>query len=673
MDFTTEDLELWEKEFVGEDIKKNRLNLEIDGFSDLISEEDAIKKGIALKIEHELKNFLLEKFPFLKLDDFITNYFDGEMKSVIVKKFQLRGNSSVLDIRKKIELPKRQEMTKMGQNRLITSNNNISKNQETFERFSEIVKINANKINQVLFKNISRANIIIAILSEFKTKNEIKEFRIEDCKYFSYLINQNLEISDIEKFYDKNFDDVFIELIESGFINENNNLFSLNSQFKKFKELETFLLNVISQNQLGITYEELLKKVENEFSVITILPHISIFENILNELESQKKIVINSKKHAKYGITENQFFTINNFQKTTEKINESFELRKEFYGRDNDDAITFVYEIKKLAKGELDDNDDQINRIAGLVLTTNQTLITSKNTDPFFDFSTKISNFVPTEEEMKIMKDIDFEIRPSSEFMHVKILISEKITPKDISKIKEILNSPIGQNSQVIIISFENNSQIKKIIPNDKSIQIVDEISFKKWVEITPIIPSRINSLVQIMRGGDFKKLAIVKNIFFDTGLAVIEFIDDLETERITISDIKEMKIFDNNDDYKLMYENLVKFLKLLGTKTDLFLVQNAMYQYNDDPTNEIIDYMHSKNDIENDSKIIADVGLNKITIIPSDIHRKFHCNCIEFDEKKFCEHLVLILIDIVITNEILTRESFDEQPIMEMIENHWK
>ena len=673
MDLTTEDLELIEREIFG-DNDKSVIELEIDGFSDSISDKDPIKKGIALKIENELRNNLLKNFPFFKLNEFIKNYFDGEMKSFIVNNFQLRGNGSVEEIRKQIELPKRQEMTKIGQNRLITRKNNISKNQETFERFTEIAENNLNIINRMFFKNITIANIIIAILSEYKTKKGIKEFHVEDSKYFSFLNNHDIEISEIKKFYGENFDNIFNELIQNSTITEEDDLISLNSSLKNFDQLETFMLNLISQNELGITYEELLKKVENEFSIISILPHIRIFENILNQLEDQQKVVINSKKHEKYGFTEKQFFTINNFQKTTERINERFELRKEFYGRDNDDPITFVYEIKKLSRGELDENDDQINRIAGLVLTTNQTLITSKNTDPFFDFSTKISSFVPTEKEMEIMKDIDFEILPTSEFMHVKIMINDKILTSDIAKIQEILNSPVGQNSQVIIISFEDNSQIKKIIPKDKLIQIVDESDFKKWVEIVKVVPSRINSLVQVMRGGNFKRLAVVKNIFYDTGLAVIEFIDDNVIERITISDLKEMKIFDYDEDFKLMYENFANFLKLLSSKTDISLVQNAIYRYNNEIVSEIIDYLHSRNNLENDAKIIADVDAsNKVTIIPSSKQNRFHCNCNIYEEEKFCEHLMMILMDIVIDNQILKSESFNDEPILEMINNQWK
>ena len=119
MDLTTEDLELIEREIFG-DNDKSVIELEIDGFSDSISDKDPIKKGIALKIENELRNNLLKNFPFFKLNEFIKNYFDGEMKSFIVNNFQLRGNGSVEEIRKQIELPKRQEMTKIGQNRLIT-------------------------------------------------------------------------------------------------------------------------------------------------------------------------------------------------------------------------------------------------------------------------------------------------------------------------------------------------------------------------------------------------------------------------------------------------------------------------------------------------------------------------------------------------------------------------
>ena len=111
---------------------------------------------------------------------------------------------------------------------------------------------------------------------------------------------------------------------------------------------------------------------------------------------------IKSVKFGNYGISSNTYYSIANYSLE----NSQREQGKKFFGRKNDDPYTFIEDLQYLDKGDFDDVEDQVTRIAGLVLAGRQDLISPTDKHDKFDFAVNMKNFSPTKEEMEIIQKI---------------------------------------------------------------------------------------------------------------------------------------------------------------------------------------------------------------------------------------------------------------------------
>ena len=114
--------------------------------------------------------------------------------------------------------------------------------------------------------------------------------------------------------------------------------------------------------------------------------NISILKKILENLESSGKIKSQKETNVKYGFTERHFFSSIFYKKQIKQSKNEEHGRKQFFGRPNVSGSEFIFELKRIVKGELDDNDDQVTRIAGLILSTNQKIMTSSKSNNLYQY-----------------------------------------------------------------------------------------------------------------------------------------------------------------------------------------------------------------------------------------------------------------------------------------------
>jgi hypothetical protein len=293
------------------------------------------------------------------------------------------------------------------------------------------------------------------------------------------------------------------------------------------------------------------------------------------------------------------------------------------------------------------------------------------------------------------MSDLNFVLKPETEVMHLKIMIDEKITDTVLEKLFDFCNSPNGINSQVVIISFENNDDILDKLPDDYSIQVVNKRQITQWIDLIPTMPCRKGTVVKIMRGNEFRSIGKILRMYYDTGTATLEQVGTGDEITCMIGDLEEINLYDQpGDDYSLLHDNFFDFLNLLIKLFNHNLVEKNVFEFkvNYDETHEneyYLDYTSKSEDFNLGSPLsVILCELNnthrteihsRVKIDPSSMnkHSVFECNCVDFisgmsntDDgttvPKICKHLIIVLMDIGITNNLFSETwgNEDENPI---------
>ena len=158
------------------------------------------------------------------------------------------------------------------------------------------------------------------------------------------------------------------------------------------------------------------------------------------------------------------------------KLFESDESKIPFRGRE----ITpdkFIEELLELEKGDLGDEDDQVTRLAGLVLAESVKLQTPHEDIKEFDFTVDIKNYNFRPDQLEAMSKLDFKI--NSEILHVKVMLEEILNFKKYEELRE----KVPQNEQGVVITFKKvPNNVKRAIEKDSTIQVIDEEGVKIWI-----------------------------------------------------------------------------------------------------------------------------------------------------------------------------------------------
>jgi hypothetical protein len=661
---------------------------------------DPLEWGKIMTLEEQL-NQLNYKFPFFHFKSFLDDYFDGVFKSKIVENYQLTSVKDVKEIVNILELPKRKEKIKFNDISGHAKITNLKNHHAIYDEFNENYNLFKHEIDIVYFSNILKSKIILEVIKGNDDKEKLNKKNICTFKEFNFLNNlfsktlsdnaEDLTFIQLEKYFDSNLDQILEKLISEDVVQNKDNKLVLNNSLTESK-LNNLIIAQIASEEKGCSFKEILELVSGEFPYFTHLPHFSILRATLENFESEHKVKIQEESNKKNGFTERHFFSSVFYKKQikfSKKIEKNQYGRKIFFGRPNISGIEFVYELERLVKGELDDVDDQVTRIAGLILATNQKITTSVKSNTLFEISTDVIHYEPTPEEEKLMGELNFVLKPETEVMHLKILIDEKITKNLLEKLSNFINTPDGTNSQIIIVSFENNDDVLNLLPTDHSIQIVDKTQITQWIDIVPIMPCRKGTVVKIMTGVEMRSVGKILHMYYDTGTAIVEQIGTGEEIKCMIGDLEEINLNDQReDDYSLLHNNFFDFLNSLIKLFDHNFISEIIFDYKvnyyETRENEYcLDYTagedfmiteplrvnlsEKSNSTTTHSTVKIDSSHNENVV--------FECTCNDFsnarnnsEKKAICTHLIVILIDAGINSDLFSHSwGADTNPL-----NYW-
>jgi len=660
--------DFFEKEILAQVLGKSneKKSEECNFFSDLCKEKIDFSQNTDEIVKHEkfirIVDELNCKFPFFNILEFVKDFVNGNFSKDIIRRYQFSKNHDIATCLKSnaLNLPrKRQKILYPRDKSGYARRKNLS-NEKMEDGYKEIVtesKFFEKELEYLIQYNIARAIILFNFLSGLKLEKDeiIIDEIINEHNYFSFFEGRAdsdtvLNFNKIKNIIQDKFEEIELELKKKNIIYFENNNYILKLNYD---EIEEQLIEIINNEIDGIGYSKIFSKLVTKYNIISLLPHHDLISMSLKKFEEQGIIKVEA-GFGNPGLTGNTYYSFSNYQTEgfIEKIRQG---GKKFFGRTNTDPFRFIEDLQYLTKGDFDDDDDQVTRIAGLILSGTQDLISEREKFEEFDFLVDMTGFSPNEEEMKIMQEAKFVVNSNSKKIHVKVMINEDVTFNTIESIRNIL----PKNEQAVIISFKKISdEVEKSLPQDFSIQILGKKSIQLWAEITPIVPSRKGAITRVMDGKYVGKIAKINLVNYETGKAIIELIPSSVEVSTYIGDLQEINLFDDPivDDFSTMSQNYFEFLKILGKNSDGDEFQRAVFksEENSHLVDEEIDHWDFKEDVEFKAKILGDLCV--INANKDEFKKIFDCTCSFFQTKwKFCSHLITLLNEIGIRNNFFS------------------
>ena len=591
-------------------------------------------------------------FPFVDLSEFLEMYVDGEYSKVLIKMFHLSGYAEYQKLLQILKLPqKRRSIQKTPQSREINMQN--KKLAERYECLQEILSRFLPTIKNRIKYNVLRSIILFHLYSNmynFTTKKAIAYSIPTAITDFEHLVTAPHMPLSIHDSRDLNMQ---VNSILDG-LQERNFLESGDSDRFRLREhqlkIHDYILNTI-RNREGITHQDLLSVIKNKIVILSQMPP-TLIQIVLHELTSDNSI-IKKEGYWKLKPSYDEYFTFEYYKRVTLENSRISGKRQGFCGRKimPDD---FIRELRLLDRGDFEDHDDQVTRIAGMILANSPMMAHPPNELKEFDFVVDLSNYTFTGEQQDTIQNLGIEIR--SDITYVKVMTNADITIDELSDLVLKLKKR-GHNEQGFIISFAVvDSRVKKMLEHDKTIQLISVNELKQWCKITPIIPSRRGAVAVVRQGRNSGAIAKIKSVNYESGMADVVLLTGMRNctqyigslEEITL-DVPLTQFIDHSSKY---FEFLRKLHQI--SKDDVFMsvvADGPAGQSSTQSTSyvEILPYQikcefcgHSKTSID-----FEEGGTDKQTLdyLTRDL---FSCTCFVWIHQSrthgLCEHLVFLL-----------------------------
>ncbi len=596
---------------------------------------------------------LNHKFPFLNIHEFVEDFVNGVYNKNIIERYNFSKKSDFETCLRKNGLNLQQKRTKklnsLDESKYARRQNlKIIQNLNSYEFIINESNFFKTEIDYLLNYNVARSIVLLKFLNGKTKINEIlkneKFFGHDNIEYFEVKLTE-----DIIKIIKEKFDDIQLELYQKRIIQFKDDHYETESNFD---DIENSIKEIINNEIEGITYGKLVSTLTIRYNLVSLIPNYSIITKILKKYEEQGIIKVES-GFGNSGVTDNRYFSIVN--SISDKFSENIRQGSHpFFGRLND-SFQFIEDIKFLRKGDFDDEDDQVTRIAGLILAGTQKMISEPEKFSEFDFAVNMADFSPTPEQLKIMEQSKIVLDPTCKIVHLKVMINEEVTPETVKSIQEIL----PECEQSIIISFEKIPEVvQNSISKDHSIQIIGKKDLQLWAEITPEIPSRKGSIIKIMSGKHVGKIARLSYTNYETGKATVELIPSLIEEVEYIGYLKEIELFEDPimDEYVTMSQNYYEFLSIIVKNSEITEFQKSIFNITENSKNLFVD--RDKWELKENELFTAKFNqfICKIDLAKTIFGDVFNCTCDYFQTKEnFCMHLISLLNELGIRNNFFS------------------
>ena len=582
------------------------------------------------------------KNPFCYVPYFVKKFLNGNPSNELQELFHFPNSLELYNVIKNILEFKQDRYRQAQYNNAFELNLKIPGWKEKYELFEENFSYFENELNELFFENILQSFIILILMDKPLTKEELFEkcFELKNSYDVYYFIDKKLG-EKFNSFFNselKNrFEEILFELISQKVIHV------IHSDVKRLKitltidEIKKSIKNLLQVYHGKLTFGSLKTQINQENPSLKLTSGMGIFEVAIHELENENYVHLERRSHRK---NDYEVFLSEDFTKLENNVKNLENMGYlPFKGR-KISPETFVSELLELEKGDFNDADDQVTRIAGLVLAESVTLQSPHEDISEFDFAINIKNYNFRPEQISAMEKLNFKI--ISETLHVKVMIDEIITLK---KYHELLEK-IPEKEQGVIVTFEKiPSNVKKLLENDPTIQIIDEEGIKVWVSISSRLPARVNSVSKI----SFDPLSHLENnivkvnsVLYEKGIALVITLPDLKEIPVLVRSLEEVEFAGSSPNNFTTYsENYFEFLKNLRTMTTKNTFFEGIFKntFEENPKNTKKLFRFNFNHAQTMWNLS---GFDKAS--------SFNCTCFNYIENplKLCSHLVTTLDNVV-------------------------
>ena len=302
----------------------------------------------------------------------------------------------------------------------------------------------------------------------------------------------------------------------------------------KYAHMRAWIQDILEGNKGSMQYQSLVTKILNKFPLLRMLPSRNEIDSILDSLEHDGSIIC-KRAFWKFAPYSNHIFSSRSYKARIEEMKAQAVLlgHTKFFGR----RITpdhFLSELQALEPGDLGDQDDQVTRIAGLVLSDAVLLQSPAEYVPGFDFVMDFTNYRHEHEDM--MRRLNCEVR--AKLFHCKVMIKDEITVREIDELRRVV--PDGEQGIVFTCS-PVHPDVRQQTLDDRTIQIIDEDGIRTWCSNTSTIPCRLNSVARVMYGDSRGKAVVVRSVNYESGMAIVEAAPDCNEMMLPIGCLEEI------------------------------------------------------------------------------------------------------------------------------------
>ncbi len=641
----------WDENFENE--LRDELNkINSDNMAELLNKSNFISK---LKI-------IVTNYPFLYLSEFFNDFISGNDISELYEKNLIHDSWTRQEILDKIfPFKERHYRAKKFDNARELNLRNY-KWSEKFESLINNCDFFSNQIERKLFENILRVHIIynISVLGnkftslELKSQTKLLSNDFNDFENVTEQLKQKFEdIFNLE--FDEIFEKIINQLLNSGILEKNHeeNL-QLMSARMSIDGIKDQILKELNFSHAGIPVGELENQISQYFPSLKLIPNqkfiiansghkisgTKIFAAALSELllpmENEPIIKIKSKP----GRTNSaMIYLVEDHQRVLQmnqlKIQNLNKISTKFYGRQISPE-NFIAELVDLEKGSFDDKDDQVTRIAGLVLAESLDIKPPQENISEFDFSTDISRYIFRDDQKEAMMNLNFVL--NSKIFHCKVMLDNILNMEKLLELKKLL----PDNEAGIVITFRKiPKDVKEFLKEDKSIQVIDEEGLKIWVGISSKIPSRKNSVCKIYFdpiSGIKEKIAQVNLIDYEQGIASVKILPEMIQESVFIGSLEEIGVTSESAlEFKEISKNYFEFLTMISKISIL-----------DDFIAGLFDTQLIESNIKNSRKANFIFEHHHVELNLDGHNKKeiAECNCMKYIENPLyiCPHIITTL-----------------------------
>ena len=546
-----------------------------------INSVDNVKEQVHRRRFVEQVKQIVSKHPFAYAPYFIDDVCKGQKSTYLIKKYSI---PNYLDLQNVIQniLGLKGDRYRMTQyDNALKMNMKIPSWKDEYEVFKNNCVFFADELLELIFGNMLCSYILIIMMDH--VKNGISEEDIisnarkleGDFDIFK-IVDRTLE-NNLQKYFRKDFeriaDRVLSDLLDERILERKVTEPRLLVGRLSIDRIKDEIINELRFNP-EIQNEGIIKhNITTRYPDIRLDPSLNIWNVALDELKSEQIIRIESGSTPR---SSSLIFLDDQYQKIQQRLQGLDNTSFEFYGR-KISADEFIEELVELERGDFEDADDQITRIAGLVLAESVNLRAPHESISEFDFSIDITNYNFRDEQIQAMKKLNFVI--NSNIFHCKVMLEDVLTLEKYNKIRRSL--PL--NEQSIIITFKRPSpKVVQILEHDTTIQVIDEEGLRIWVSITPIIPARKNSVVKIHSdpiSNIKKRIAKVNLINYESGMASVFILPERKEVTVLIRSLEEISVYNERaEEFTQMTSNYFEFLTLLVRHSDLYSFTEAFF-----------------------------------------------------------------------------------------------